>query len=79
LSSTAAPLRRVSDAAILPRAARADADGALRPGVGADDLHALLCGLERARSVGREHGREGEVWRRYLRIVFDGLKAPADR
>ena len=55
---------------------RAQAAGALRPDISADDIPSLICGLGRAVRAGEE-GAPTMSWERYLDIILAGLRAPA--
>jgi AcrR family transcriptional regulator len=60
-------------AAVQQLIARAQANGALRPDVDAEDI-SLLVGS--AIQATRQSG-DPEAWRRYLAVVLDGLRPPA--
>ena len=53
---------------------RAQAAGALRPDITADDIPSLICGLGRAVRAGEE-GAPTMSWERYLDIILAGLRA----
>jgi AcrR family transcriptional regulator len=53
---------------------RAQAAGALRPDIGADDVPSLICGLGRAVRAG-DDGSPAMSWERYLDIILAGLRA----
>jgi len=54
---------------------RTQADGRLRADVVPDDIPALVCGIGRA--VDAASGQPTMPWDRYLKIILDGLSAPA--
>jgi AcrR family transcriptional regulator len=55
--------------------ARAHAEGTLRPDVVAEDLPILL--WEKGRIIDRVGGTAPDLWRRYLALTLDGLRASA--
>jgi AcrR family transcriptional regulator len=50
--------------------ARAQAAGVVRPDVSVDDIAILMSGL------GASMARPGDVWRRHLELLLDGLRPP---
>jgi len=57
--------------------ARAQADGAVRPGITAEDVSALLSGVGEAANEGGDPSPDGLA--RYLTVVVDGLRARPER
>jgi AcrR family transcriptional regulator len=57
-------------AALLDRARDA---GAIRPGLGADDVRRLICGIGHAVRIGDDQAKYAEV---YLAVLLEGLRPP---
>jgi AcrR family transcriptional regulator len=77
--TTAPPLLERQRTRILPLlaqlVARAHADGSLRADVVAEDVPILL--WEKGRIIDRVGGTAPDLWRRYLALTLDGLRAAA--
>jgi len=54
---------------------RGQAAGVVRADLCVDDIPMLMCGVGAA--TRKPHACGGEAWRRHLRIVLDGLRAPS--
>ena len=55
--------------------ARAQAEGALRPDVRADDIPILMCGMSRVVEMSAASCNRPAGWERYFALLLDGLRA----
>jgi AcrR family transcriptional regulator len=60
------------NASLMDLVRRCQAAGTMREDLTLDDLHALFCGLGAV--MARDPG-DGRLWRRYLTLMIDGLRA----